>query len=279
MNRFGTLYVVATPIGNLDDISHRAIKTLTVADLVAAEDTRHCLRLFERYGIQARLVSLHDYSAAARISALIERLEAGENIALVADAGTPLIADPGYELVCRARDKAINVVPVPGPSALIAALSVAGLPTNRFVFEGFLPVKSAARRTRLSSLAVEARTMVFYEAPHRILDTLGDCIDTFGRERRAVICRELTKHFETVLAGTLADLRQILVADADQRRGEMVLLLAGAPKPEQDELLSEGIRVYNILRARLSQRDAVVLASEITRCPRNLLYQASLDLR
>ena len=275
----GTLFIVATPIGNLEDLSPRAQRTLAEVAAVCAEDTRHTRRLLGHYGIDAELVALHEHNEQALAVRLVQRLQAGESLALVSDAGTPLVSDPGFRLVAAARAAGIRVSPVPGPSALIAALSVAGLPSDRFAFEGFLPAKAAARRERLQKLAGESRTLLFYESSHRIADTLEDMVVAFGAERRAVLARELTKLFETVLDGSLEALRDRVQADADQRKGEFVLMVEGAGD-DADAALAEGRRVYALLSAHLPPSAAARLAAEITGAPRKALYatgQSSTD--
>ena len=223
----GTLYVVATPIGNLGDLSARAREVLSRVQLIAAEDTRHTRQLLQAFGIDTALTSLHEHNEMQKSETLITRLLAGEAIALVSDAGTPLISDPGFDLVAMARARGVSIAVVPGPCAAIAALSIAGLPTDRFVFEGFLPAKSAARVSRLRELASEPRTMIFYEAPHRLLEVLRDMAAEFGAERAASVSRELTKRFETTYSGTLAQLRDIAGQNADMSRGEIVLIVSG----------------------------------------------------
>ena len=267
----GTLFVVATPIGNLGDLSPRAQETLREVAAVCAEDTRHTRRLLAHFGIEAGLVALHEHNEQVQAARLVERLQAGESLALVSDAGTPLVSDPGFRLVRAAREAGLRVSPVPGPSALIAALSVAGLPSDRFTFEGFLPAKPAARRDRLQRLAGEARTLLFYESSHRIADTLGDMVTVFGEARRAVLARELTKLFETVLDGSLAELHARVQADADQRKGEFVLVVEGAGD-DAGAALAEGRRVYSLLNAHLPPSAAAKLAAEITGAPRKALY-------
>lgn len=267
----GTLFVVATPIGNLGDLSPRARQVLGEVAAVCAEDTRHTRRLLAHFGIEAELVALHEHNEQAQAVRMLERLRAGESLALVSDAGTPLVSDPGFRLVAAAREAGLRVSPVPGPSALIAALSVAGLPSDRFVFEGFLPAKPAARRERLRALAGEPRTLLFYESSHRIADTLDDMAAVFGEERRGVLARELTKLFETVLDGSLAELRDRVRADADQRKGEFVVLVEGAGD-DADAALVEGRRVYALLSAHLPPSAAARLAAEITGAPRKALY-------
>jgi 16S rRNA (cytidine1402-2'-O)-methyltransferase len=225
----GVLYVVATPIGNLGDISARAREILAGASVVAAEDTRHSGRLLRELGLERPLVSLHEHNERGRVAELVGRLQGGESVALVSDAGTPLVSDPGYLLVAAAVEAGIAVAPVPGPSAAIAALSASGLPCDRFCFEGFLPARAAARRQRLAELAAEARTLVLYEAPHRIAECLADLAAACGPGRRACVARELTKKFETFYRGTLGELAARAGSDADMARGESVVIVEGAP--------------------------------------------------
>lgn len=271
--RPGTLWVVATPIGNLDDLAPRAVAVLRAVAAIACEDTRHSGTLLARFDIRTPTLAMHDHNEREIADSLVQRLLAGESLALISDAGTPLLSDPGYRLVGAARRAGIRVSPVPGPSALVAALSVAGLPTDRFAFEGFLPAKTSARRERLTELATETRTLVFYEARHRILETLDDAVVAFGPERRAVIARELTKVYETVLDGPLGELREHVAADEQQRLGEIVLLVAGAP-PAGDAAttLREGERVFRLLMKELPAGKAAKLAAAITGAPRNALY-------
>lgn len=267
----GTLHVVATPIGNLADLSPRALETLRTVAAVCAEDTRHTRQLLAHFGLERPLLALHEHNEAEVAQALVARLAAGESLALVSDAGTPLVSDPGFRLVRAAREAGIRVSPVPGPSALVAALSVAGLPSDRFCFEGFLPAKAGARRERLAALAAEPRTLVFYESSHRIGDTLADCVAAFGEARPAVLARELTKLFETVLDGGLASLLARVEADPNQRKGEFVLLVQGAGE-DADARVAEGRRVYALLATELKPSLAAKLAAEITGAPRKALY-------
>lgn len=267
----GTLHVVATPIGNLADLSPRALETLRAVAAVCAEDTRHTRQLLAHFGIEKPLLALHEHNEVEMAGKLVARLAAGDSLALVSDAGTPLVSDPGYRLVRAAREAGLRVSPVPGPSAMIAALSVAGLPSDRFTFEGFLPAKAGARRERLAALAGEARTLVFYESSHRIGDTLADCVEAFGGDRPAVLARELTKLFETVLDGDLAALQARVEADPNQRKGEFVLLVQGAGE-DADARIAEGRRVYALLAAELKPSVAAKLAAEITGAPRKALY-------
>ncbi|MGY0634096.1 16S rRNA (cytidine(1402)-2'-O)-methyltransferase [Luteimonas sp. A478] len=267
----GTLFIVATPIGNLEDLSPRAQRTLAGVAAVCAEDTRHTRRLLSHFGIEAELVALHEHNEQSLAARLVQRLEAGESLALVSDAGTPLVSDPGFRLVAAARAAGVKVSPVPGPSALIAALSVAGLPSDRFAFEGFLPAKPGARRERLQKLAGEPRTLLFYESSHRIADALEDMAAAFGSARRAVLARELTKLFETVLDGSLEELHQRVLADADQRKGEFVLVVEGAGD-DAEAALAEGRRVYALLANHMPPSSAARVAAEITGAPRKALY-------
>jgi 16S rRNA (cytidine1402-2'-O)-methyltransferase len=268
----GMLYVVATPIGNLDDLSPRARAILADVDLIAAEDTRHSAALLRHCAIATRCIALHEHNEREASVDLVRQMLAGKRIALISDAGTPLISDPGFRLVRAAREAGVAVSPIPGACAAIAALSVAGLPSDRFVFEGFLPAKSAARRARLQEFAAESRTLIFYEASHRIVDTLADFVAVFGAERRLVLARELTKHFETVLDGTPGDIAARVDADGNQQRGEFVLLLGGADEADASVRLVEGRRVYAMLARELSPSRAAKLAAEITGAPRSALY-------
>ncbi len=267
----GILYVVATPIGNLGDLSPRALDTLRAVAAVCAEDTRHTRQLLSHYGVEQSLIALHEHNEAGLADRIVTRLCAGESLALVSDAGTPLVSDPGFRLVAAARAAGIKVSPIPGPSALIAALSVAGLPSDRFAFEGFLPAKAGARRERLAALASEPRTLIFYESSHRIEDTLADAVTVIGPDRPAAIGRELTKLFETVLSGTLGELHARVAADADQRKGEFVLLIQGVGD-DADAKLVEGRRVYAKLVEHLPPSTAAKLAAEISGASRKALY-------
>lgn len=268
-----TLWLVATPIGNLDDLSARAAAVLREVAIVACEDTRHSAPLLARAASRARVLAFHEHNEREATPALLAQLERGVSVALISDAGTPLISDPGYRLVAAARAAGIAVRPVPGPCAAIAALSVAGLPTDRFVFEGFLPAREGARRARLAELADETRTLVFYEARHRILATLADLGLAFGPGRRAALARELTKRHETVLDGTLASLHARVLADPEQQLGEFVLVVGGAdPATAAARRLAEGRKVYALLAAALPAAQAARLASRISGAPRNALY-------
>ncbi|MGY8830453.1 MAG: 16S rRNA (cytidine(1402)-2'-O)-methyltransferase [Pseudomonadales bacterium] len=274
----GSLYVVATPIGNLDDISARALTILRSVALIAAEDTRHSARLMQHFGIGTPLAACHEHNERDQGGRFLARLLAGDDVALISDAGTPLISDPGYHLVRQARAAGIAVVPVPGACALIAALSAAGLPSDRFIFEGFLPAKAAGRRARLEQVKEEPRTLIFYEAPHRILECLQDMQLVFGDERPALLARELTKTFETLKGMPLAELAAWVAADSNQQRGECVVLVAGWQAPEGEEAVSaEAMRVLNLLLAEMPLKRAAALAAEITGVRKNLLYQVALE--
>ena len=274
----GSLYVVATPIGNLDDISARALTILRSVALIAAEDTRHSARLMQHFGIGTPLAACHEHNERDQGGRFLARLLAGDDVALISDAGTPLISDPGYHLVRQARAAGIAVVPVPGACALIAALSAAGLPSDRFIFEGFLPAKAAGRRARLEQVKEEPRTLIFYEAPHRILECLQDMQSVFGDERLALLARELTKTFETLKGLPLAELAAWVAADSNPQRGECVVLVAGWQAPEGEEAVSaEAMRVLNLLLAEMPLKRAAALAAEITGVRKNLLYQVALE--
>jgi 16S rRNA (cytidine1402-2'-O)-methyltransferase len=275
----GVLYVVATPIGNLGDISPRALEILGAVDVVAAEDTRRTGALLSHFGISARQVSLHEHNEPRQVPGLIERLRAGGTVALVSDAGTPLISDPGYRLVVAAREAGIRVSPVPGPVAAIAAVSVSGLPSDRFVFEGFLPARGPARRQRLEVLAEDPRTLIFYESSHRIAECLADMRDTLGPDRRAVVARELTKTFEQVQGGTLAELCEWLAAAADHAKGEFVVLSAGAPEATREGITPEAERILALLLEELPVKKAAKLTAEITGVGRNLLYARAVEMK
>ncbi|MBD8899483.1 16S rRNA (cytidine(1402)-2'-O)-methyltransferase [Rhodanobacter sp. DHG33] len=269
----GCLWVVATPIGHRDDFSARAIATLREVAVIAAEDTRHSKPLLLHHNIATPMVALHDHNEREVVDAIVRRLQGGESVALISDAGTPLISDPGFRLVRAARAAGVRCAPVPGACAAIAALSVAGMPSDRFVFEGFLPPKSAARRARLQELAGEPRTLIFYESSHRVAESLADMRAVFGDEREAVLARELTKMFETVIGEPLAQLAERVANDPDQQRGECVLLVAGRGE-ETDAKLAEGQRIFAILREELPPAKAAKLAAAISGAPRKALYES-----
>lgn len=275
----GTLYVVATPIGNLGDFTPRAREILGEVSVIAAEDTRHTGQLLKEFGIHTTLVSLHEHNEARRSEALIERLLSGDSIALVSDAGTPLISDPGFDLIVAARARGIRVTPIPGPSAAIAALSVAGLPTDRFTFEGFLPAKASARRAQLEALRAERRTLIFYEGPHRIKEVLGDMLEVFGPERRAVVCRELTKRFETTYGGTLEELVIMSTNDPDMSRGEIVIVVSGNAEAQA---AGHALHVEQLLQALLEEltpSQAARIAAKLTGEKRSELYDRAMAIK
>ena len=271
----GVLYVVATPIGNLADITERAKTILASVELIAAEDTRHTGRLLQHLEIKNKLISLHDHNERQKAVTLVEQLQQGKNIALVSDAGTPLISDPGFFLVREVRQAGIKVVPIPGACAMVAALSTSGLATDRFVFEGFLPSKAGARRKQLATLANEPRSLVFYESTHRIEDCLIDMRDNFGHHRQATVARELTKTFETIYSDTLENIIIWMQADADQKRGEFVVIVSG----NQQSLTaseSEADRIVDLIAAHLPLAQATSVAAEITGERKKNLYQRAL---
>jgi len=274
----GVLYVVATPIGNLQDITARALDTLGRVAVVAAEDTRHSRKLLAHYGIGTPLLALHEHNEREQTQSLLARLAAGEDVALISDAGTPLISDPGFYLVRAARAAGLQVVAVPGASACIAALSIAGLPTDRFVFEGFLPSKQVARAKRLQALQDESRTLVFYESSHRIVACLADMVASLGGERQAVLARELTKTFETTRGGSLQELHDWLLADDNQQRGEFVIMVHGR-SGQPDSIDAADRHVLEVLLQELPLKQAAALAAKITGLPRNRLYDYGLELK
>lgn len=273
----GILYVVATPIGNLGDMVPRAVETLQTVAVIAAEDTRHSSRLLSHFSIKTPCIAYHDHSDDTRVDQLIARLRAGESVALISDAGTPLVSDPGYRLVRSARQAGIQVVPIPGACAMIAALSAAGLPSDRFAFEGFLPAKQVARCAHLQSLAADPRTLIFYEAPHRILETLQDMAQVFGAGREVVMARELTKTFETIKGAKVAELAAWVAADSNQQRGEIVLLVQGAPKQENDAITPEQVHIMKVLLEELPVKQAAAIGSKLTGLKKNFLYDWALQ--
>jgi 16S rRNA (cytidine1402-2'-O)-methyltransferase len=275
----GRLAVISTPIGNLGDLSPRARDELAGAELVAAEDTRRTGQLLTTLGLSRPLVSLHEHNERERIDELLGKLRSGARIALVSDAGTPLLSDPGFELVRRVAQEGLPVVAVPGPSAITAALSIAGLPTERFTFEGFLPARLAERRARLAELAQEPRTLVFFEAPHRIAESLEDLAAAFGTERRAAVARELTKVFETVYRGSLQELATLARADANFTRGEITVVIEGAPRRAAEDAPRAALdATLRVLLAELSPSKAAALAARLTGARRNDAYTRALEL-
>jgi 16S rRNA (cytidine1402-2'-O)-methyltransferase len=275
----GSLYIVATPIGNMGDMTERALKTLTEVDVIAVEDTRRSGQLLRNFEISTPMTSVHEHNERQICASLLERIDNGENIALISDAGTPLLSDPGYFLVNQARERNLTVVPIPGVSAVITALSVAGLPTDRFVFEGFLPAKSTARQQKLEKLKDENRTVIFYEAPHRIVEMLKDCQLVFGGQRKVVLARELTKTFETVHGDVLDELIPWVEADENQRKGEFVVLVHGAEARDETGIDAESELILLILLKDLPVKQAAALAANITGLKKNALYQHALALR
>lgn len=273
----GVLYVVATPIGNLGDIGGRALEVLKGADLIAAEDTRQTAVLLRQYGIGTTMRAYHEHNEEAEAIRLADRVEAGERVALVSDAGTPLVSDPGYRLVREVRERGLAVVPVPGPSALICALSASGLPSDRFLFAGFPPRTVEKRKALLASLKSEPGTLIFYESSHRILDMLWDVCEQFGHERRLVLARELTKLHETFLQGSACELAERLESDPIQRKGEHVLLVEGAGR-EVVAADAETERLLRILLDELPVKQAAALAARMTGRKKNQLYKLALSL-
>ncbi|MBA3696797.1 MAG: 16S rRNA (cytidine(1402)-2'-O)-methyltransferase [Methylotenera sp.] len=279
MNKDGLLYVVATPIGNLADITLRALETLKTVDAIAAEDTRHTSGLLSHFGITKKLIAVHEHNEHQSAEKLLLQLKTGQNIALVTDAGTPGISDPGAIVVDLVRKAGIRVVPIPGASAVIAALSVSGIAQNGFLFHGFLPASGAARRKALELLKLQTVTLVFYEAPHRIVESIADMAIVLGAERRITFAREITKTFETIHSCHLADAIHWLEADANQQRGEFVLLIEAAVVKEAEEISEETVRVLKLLLADLPLKQAVKLATEITKEKKNDLYEFALALK
>ncbi len=270
--------MVATPIGNLDDLSGRAVAVLKSVAVIAAEDTRRTKTLLNHYGIKARrLVSLHEHNESQRVPALIETIESGSDVAVVTDAGTPLISDPGYRLVSAAGEHLINVVSVPGPSAVTAALSISGLATDRFSFEGFLPSRRSARRTTLEHLKGETRTLVFFESARRISECVSDCSDIFGGQRQAALCREMTKRFESVLRGPLEEISQRLSEASEEVKGEIVLVVSGSSQPVDRPQINETL-LLRLLADALPPRQASEIAARVTGGRKNHLYQRLMDL-
>lgn len=275
----GTLYIVATPIGNLDDLSKRAKDTLEKASFIAAEDTRHTKKLLNYFNIEARLFSLHDHNEKDRAQYIAKLLDDGEDVALVSDAGTPLISDPGYHVVSYLRDLGYQVSPVPGPSAIITALCASGLPTDKFFFQGFLPAKSKSRKEVMASWKQQAGTTVFYESTHRIKDSISDLMDVFEDDVEIVLARELTKTFETFLKGKPSYILQRFEEDSNQVRGEFVVMLDYREETDADDNDQEAKRILEILLQDLSLKQASQLAAKITGLKKNYLYQIALQMQ
>lgn len=277
----GTLYIVATPIGNLEDLSARAGKVLSDVSVIAAEDTRHSGRLLEHLGVSKPMIALHDHNERGRVQRVLDQLLSGSDVALVSDAGTPLISDPGYVLVREARAEGVRVSPVPGPCALVAALSAAGLPTDRFLFAGFLPAKPAGRRTALNELRREVATLVFYESPHRILGTVSDIVDIMGVAREIVLGREITKTFETFYSGAAGEVLATLEEDPHGSRGEFVVVVRGAEKTDSSLMTGEldVDRLLSALIPELPVKQVAKIVSGVTGLGKNELYRRALALK
>jgi len=276
----GVLYIVATPIGNLGDMTPRAVEVLQSVDRIAVEDTRHSAGLLRHFSISTPMIALHEHNERQRSGELLARLAEGEQLALISDAGTPLISDPGYHLVRETHRAGFSVIPVPGASALITALSASGLATDRFCFEGFLPAKSGGRRKRLEALLDEPRTLAFYESPHRIVESLCDMSELLGEARLATLARELTKRFETVRHATLGELVSWVESDSNQQRGEFVVLIEGAAQPEAVAgPSSEAQRTATLLAEELPLKQAAALAAKISGEKKNAIYQYLLQQR
>lgn len=271
-----TLYIVPTPIGNLGDITQRALLVLASVDLIAAEDTRHTGLLLQQFAINARLFALHDHNEQQKAEQLLIKLQEGQSIALVSDAGTPLINDPGYHLVRRCREAGIRVVPLPGPCAAIAALSAAGLPSDRFCYEGFLPAKTKGRCDALRAVAEEPRTLIFYESTHRLLDSLQDMVSELGGDRYVVLAREITKTWESIHGAPVAELLAWVREDENRRKGEMVLIVEGF-HPQEESLPSEALRTLSLLQKELPLKKAAALTAEIHGVKKNALYKYALE--
>ena len=273
------LYVVSTPIGNLQDLTPRAIETLNRVDLIAAEDTRHSGRLMQHFAISTPMIALHDHNERQRAQSLVQKLSEGQSIALISDAGTPLISDPGYHLVSAVREAGYQVVPVVGPCALIAGLSVSGLATDRFSFYGFLPAKGSGRRQQLQQLERITHTQVFYESPHRIVATVDDIVSVMGADRRLVLARELTKTFETVYGAKASEVQAWLAADHNQQKGEFVVLLEGAEPEQLQEIGPEEERILTLLLAELPIKKAATITASMTGHKKKALYDRALALQ
>ena len=273
----GILYIVATPIGNLQDITQRALETFAQVDLIAAEDTRHSGLLLSHYGIKKPFFALHDHNEQEKAHILVEKLKQGSNIALISDAGTPLISDPGFHLVRQCREAGIRVVPLPGACAAITALCASGIASDRFCFEGFLPAKSKARKDKLENIAEEDRTLIFYESTHRILDTLEDMQAVLGEERYIVLAREMTKTWETITGNTIKNLREWLLEDPNRTKGEMVLIVESKPKSDNnDEISPQAVKALELIAEELPLKKAAAIVAELYGYKKNALYQFGL---
>lgn len=278
MNQTGILYIVATPIGNLQDITQRALDTFAQVDLIAAEDTRHSGLLLNHYGIKKPFFALHDHNEQQKADLLVEKLQQGTNIALISDAGTPLISDPGFHLVRKCRQAGLKVVPLPGACAAITALCASGIASDRFCFEGFLPAKPKARKDKLQNIAEEDRTLIFYESTHRILDSLEDIETVLGADRYIVLAREITKTWETISGDTVTNLRQWLTEDPNRTKGEMVLIIEGKPKTEENDSINpQAIKALTLIAKELPLKKAAAIVAELYGYKKNALYQFGLD--
>ena len=278
MNQTGILYIIATPIGNLQDITQRALETFAQVDLIAAEDTRHSGLLLNHYGIKKPFFALHDHNEQQKADLLVEKLQQGTNIALISDAGTPLISDPGFHLVRKCRQAGLKVVPLPGACAAITALCASGIASDRFCFEGFLPAKTKARKDKLQNIAEEDRTLIFYESTHRILDTLEDIEAVLGADRYIVLAREITKTWETISGDTVSNLRQWLAEDPNRTKGEMVLIIEGNVKTEENESFNpQAIKALQLIAKELPLKKAAAIVAELYGYKKNALYQFGID--
>ena len=278
MNQTGILYIIATPIGNLQDITQRALETFAQVDLIAAEDTRHSGLLLNHYGIKKPFFALHDHNEQQKADLLVEKLQQGTNIALISDAGTPLISDPGFHLVRKCRQAGLKVVPLPGACAAITALCASGIASDRFCFEGFLPAKTKARKDKLQNIAEEDRTLIFYESTHRILDTLEDIEAVLGADRYIVLAREITKTWETISGDTVSNLRQWLTEDPNRTKGEMVLIIEGNVKTEENESFNpQAIKALQLIAKELPLKKAAAIVAELYGYKKNTLYQFGID--
>ena len=274
----GTLFIVATPIGNLDDITFRAVETLKSVDLVLAEDTRHSQKILNHFNIKTPVSAFHDYNEREKCNTVVDKLKQGDSIALISDAGTPLISDPGYILVSAAKKNSVNVVPIPGPSALIAALSASGIPSDSFSFFGFLPSKQNARIKTLKTFASRPETIIVYESPKRIMATLTDMLFVFGEEREVCLAKELTKTFETILTTNIPNLIDYISADPGHQKGEFVLLISSTAKKGQLELDQQLDRLLPVLCSEMGSSKAAKLAAKITGIDKKYCYQRAIEL-
>ncbi|MXP56394.1 16S rRNA (cytidine(1402)-2'-O)-methyltransferase [Pantoea sp. Mhis] len=278
INYIGVLYIIPTPIGNLEDITQRALRVLSNVDLIAAENIKHTRFLLKNFNINAKLFVFHNYNEQQKVKLLIEKLLRGENIALVSNAGTPLINDPGYHLVRRCHEENINVVPLPGACAAITALVASGLPSNRFCYEGFLPTKSKARCDMLYNLSYESRTLIFYESPHRLIQSLNDIINIWGPERYIVLARELTKIWESLYGAPVNELLQWILKDKNRSKGEIVLIIQGCKTNINNNALSvEVIHTLTLLQQELSLKKAITLTASIHKIKKNTLYNYAIS--